>query len=103
MRHLDDTTFDAAIAASSRPMLVDFSAPWCRPCKQQIPVLEKFERDHPEVDVCEVDVERAPTVARRFGIQAMPTLLLFSGGEVRAQARGLSSAKRIERMLDDVS
>ncbi|MEQ9319134.1 MAG: thioredoxin family protein [Polyangiaceae bacterium] len=101
MRHLDDTTFDAAIADPDRPVLVDFSAAWCGPCKQQRPVLERFAREHPEVDVCEVDVDRAPAVAQRFGIQAMPTLLLFSGGEVRAQVRGLSSARRLERLLEE--
>lgn len=103
MRHLDDTTFDDAIRDASRPMLVDFSSSWCGPCKQQKPVLEKFALDHPELEICEVDVEQAPNVVRRLGVQAMPTLLLFSGGEVRARARGLSSAKRLERMLEEAS
>jgi thioredoxin 1 len=100
MKHLDDNTFDDTIHNAPGPVLVDFSSSWCGPCKLQKPVLERFSRSHPEIEVCEIDVEQAPVVVRRLGVQAMPTLLLFSGGEVRAQARGLQSEKRLERLLE---
>jgi thioredoxin 1 len=100
MKTLDDTSFDDTLRTCPRPVLVDFGSSWCGPCKQQRPVLEKFANGHPEIEVVEVDVDSAPKVVRRLGVQAMPTLMLFQRGELRAQARGLQSARRLEQLLE---
>ncbi|MEZ4446685.1 MAG: thioredoxin [Polyangiaceae bacterium] len=102
MKEVTDATFDSLVRQADKPVLVDFSAAWCGPCKMQKPVLQRFAESHPEIDIVEVDVDVSPATARACGIQAMPTLLLFQGGEVKAMARGLQSAPRIEAMLQNL-
>ncbi len=99
MKTATDATFDRLVNHADKPVLVDFSAAWCGPCKMLKPVLEKVAARHPEIDVIEVDVDESPTTARKHGIQAMPTLVLFEGGVPKATVRGLQSAQRIEAML----
>ena len=95
---LNDTTFASAIQQGGA-VLVDFSAKWCGPCKMQKPVLSAFADKHPEVRVVEVDVDDSPRTANDLGIQAMPTLVLFRGGQPVARVRGLQSAAKLEALL----
>ena len=99
MKTANDHTLDELLNSTSGPVLVDFSAAWCGPCKVQKPVLEKFEREHPDVNVVLVDVDESPRVTNTYGIQAMPTLVLFEGGERKATALGLQSAQKLEALL----
>lgn len=99
MIEANDQTFQSEVLESDQPVLVDFSAAWCGPCKMQKPVLEKFSAAHPGVKVVMVDVDQSPRVAQQQGVQAMPTLMLFNGGERKAVAQGLQNVARLERMV----
>jgi thioredoxin 1 len=95
---VNDTTF-ANVINQGDAVLVDFSAKWCGPCKMQKPVLSAFAEKHPEIRVVEVDVDDSPRTAGHLGIQAMPTLVLFRGGQPVARARGLQNAAKLEALV----
>jgi thioredoxin len=92
---LDEATFDAAIAAE--PVLVDFWAPWCRPCKALEPILEELP-----VDVARVNVDEEPGIASRYDVLSIPTVILFSGGEARSAVVGVRPRAYFEQWLAEV-
>jgi thioredoxin 1 len=86
---LTDANFDAEVLRSSLPVLVDFWAVWCGPCKMIAPVVEELAKEyHAGLKVGKVDVDNNPEVSTRFGIRSIPTLLLFKGGKVVEQIVG---------------
>lgn len=97
MRELDASTFDQAIGGT--PVLVDFWAPWCRPCLALEPVLAQLED---RVPVAKLNIDENPELASRFEILSVPTVLLFSGGERRAAVVGLRPLAHFERWLTEV-
>ena len=102
--HVADGDFDAQVLQAAGPVLVDFSATWCGPCKKLEPVIEELAHDYAgRVKVVHVDVDRAPATAARFGVLSVPTLLLFRGGRVEEQMQGVmpkrSLADRLDRVL----
>jgi len=90
--HLDETTFDQTVSDSNVPILVDFWATWCGPCRMIAPVLEEIAEEQADaVRIVKVDVDNNPELSNRFGIRNIPTLLFFKGGEVKDQVVGLTS------------
>lgn len=88
--HLDDSNFDTEINKGATPILVDFWAPWCGPCRMIAPVLDKIaDATAGKAIVAKVNVDEAPGVASRFRVSSIPTLLFFKNGEVREQVVGL--------------
>ncbi len=86
---LDDTTFASVIGGSTLPVLVDFWAPWCGPCRMLAPVLEGFAREHgSSVLVAKVNVDEAPRTAAQYQVRSIPTLALFSQGSEHARHIG---------------
>ena len=99
MEHYTSETFDKAIAASEKPVLVDFWAAWCGPCQMMAPVLEEIEKQHPGITVGKVNVDEEGALAMRFGISSIPTLLVFEDGAVKAASVGVQPKAQIEQMF----
>jgi thioredoxin 1 len=99
--HADDASFDRLVLSAELPVLVDFSATWCGPCKKLDPIVAELAAEYAgRLKVVKVDVDRAPAVAARFAVLSVPTLLLFRGGEVRDQVAGLLSRQSLaDRIL----
>lgn len=81
MQELNSSNFDAVVLQSSSPVLIDFWAPWCGPCKMMGPVLEAYSTEHPEVLVVKVNVDEAPDLAQRYNVLSIPTFMVMKGGE----------------------
>jgi thioredoxin 1 len=90
LRHLNNANFETTVAQSPTPVLVDFYAEWCGPCKALAPTLEAVAAEHAgHLEVVKVDIDDNPELATRFGIQSIPTLVVFDGGEARKTLKGL--------------
>jgi thioredoxin 1 len=95
VKELDAATFDEAIAGG--PLLVDFWAPWCRPCKTLEPILEELP-----VEVARLNVDEEAGIASRFDVLSIPTVILFSGGEPRGAVVGVRPRAHFEQWLAEV-
>jgi thioredoxin 1 len=96
---VDDSNFETEVLNSELPVLVDFSASWCGPCKRQLPLVEKFAAENLTVKVCKVDIDDAPNVAAKLGIRGVPTLMLFNGGKQVGSKVGLTSFAEISNFV----
>lgn len=98
---LSDATFDSVVAGSGVPVLVDFYADWCGPCKMMAPVLDEFARERTgRVLVAKIDTDRNPAVSQRFRIASIPTLVVFRGGREAAREMGALPKPRLAALVD---
>jgi thioredoxin 2 len=97
---LTDAEFDRVVADAQVPVLVDFYADWCGPCKMMAPVLEQVARDRVgQVLVAKVDTDRSPVVSQRFRIASIPTLIVFASGREVAREMGAIPRPRLDALL----
>jgi thioredoxin len=94
--HINETSFEQAVLQSPVPVLVDFWAPWCGPCKMISPLLDEIARENGgSVRVAKINVDDNPSLAARFGVKSIPTLLVFKDGQVRDSQIGLTSKQAL--------
>jgi len=96
MRAVDDATFDEAVIRAQGPVIVDFTAPWCAPCRAIEPALEELAGES-GVGLVSVDIDENPATAARFAVLSLPTVMLFSGGEPRETVFGARPKKHFAK------
>jgi thioredoxin 1 len=99
IRTVTDDSFQADVLEADRPVLVDFTAAWCPPCRLMKPVLAEIAADHPGLRVAEVDVETQRRVAADYDVLAMPTFIVFRDGQPILRLLGARSKAKLEREL----
>ena len=99
IQHADESTFDDMVLRSDAPVLVDFYADWCGPCRRLSPVLEELAAENPDVRIVKVNVDDSPSLAAKYSIDAIPCVKVFKNGVVGKQFVGLACKSNLEAMI----
>ena len=102
--NINEASFERAVIQSPIPVVVDFWAPWCGPCKMIAPLLDEIAKEsNGRFRVAKVNIDDDPALQQRFGIRGVPTLLFFSGGELRDQIAGVGAKNAILEKLENLA
>lgn len=102
VKEFTDSNFDTEVLQSNEPVLVDFWAPWCGPCRQIAPLIDELANENPGVKVGKVNIDDNPQAAVRYGVNSIPTLLVFKGGQVAESFVGVRPKVQLQSALDSV-
>jgi len=101
IKHVTDASFEADVLKSAVPVLVDYWAEWCGPCKAIAPLLEEVAREYSgKITVAKVNVDENQQIPQKYGIRGIPTLMLFKGGNIEATKVGALSKSQLSAFLD---
>ena len=101
IKHITDDSFDIDVLASDKPVLVDYWAEWCGPCKAIAPILDEVSRDYDgRLQIAKMNVDENRAVPGKSGIRGIPTLMLFKGGQLAATKVGALSKAQLTAFLD---
>ncbi|MFO8031847.1 MAG: thioredoxin [Desulfohalobiaceae bacterium] len=96
-----DSSFEAEVLKNSSPVLVDFWAPWCGPCRAIAPILEELSQEFEgQIQVAKMNVDENPATPSKYGVRAIPTLILFKNGDVVGQVTGAVSKSNLKDMIN---
>lgn len=100
---ITNAEFEQTVMGATRPVLIDFWAEWCNPCRMLSPTVDQIAEDYKDrVIVGKVNIDEEPELANRFGVMSIPTLIVFNDGNVAAKTVGVVPKTKIAKMLDDV-
>lgn len=100
---IGDSSFESEVLQSDKPVLVDFWAPWCGPCRAIAPIVEELAKDFGDkVKFAKCNVDENPTTPTKYGIKSIPTLIFFKDGEIQDKVIGIVAKSRLEEMISKV-
>lgn len=97
--HVTTDNFETEVLKSDVPVLVDFYADWCGPCKMLAPLVEQFAQEHPQVKVCKINVDDQADLAMDYDVRSIPTLVVFKDGKEANRSVGLISKSQLENLI----
>ncbi|MGI6181333.1 MAG: thioredoxin [Agathobaculum sp.] len=97
--HINKNNFESEVLLSDKPVLLDFWAPWCGPCRMVSPILDEIAAEKPEIKVGKVNVDEQPELASQFGVMSIPTLVVMKNGKIVNQAMGARPKSAILSLL----
>ena len=101
--HLTDNEFEQEVLQSGNPVLVDFWAPWCGPCQALGPILDELSKEYDDkVKICKINIDENQSIASKYQVLSIPTLLFFKDGEVVNQLAGARPAADIKKVIDSL-
>ena len=102
MEIVNDTNFNTEVLEADKPVLVDFFATWCGPCRQMLPIVTELSEEMADkLKIVKLDVDEAPASAEKYEIQSIPTMILFEKGQVKATRNGSSTKSELESWISD--